>query len=483
MPKLIKRVAVIGAGPAGAITLDALAKEQAFDLIRVFERREAPGGSWIGDSSPSPNLSNFASLANRTADPALPIPETLPAQLPKSSQPRYTESSVYPYLETNVDHLPMEYSQEPFPKEPSAHSVSLYGPATPFRPWEVIRSYVESLVNRNGYGDLVSYNTTVENVEKVGAEWKVTLRKDGKESDYWWVEWFDAVVVASGHYWVPFIPRIDGLEEFEKAKLGSVLHSKLFRGRDHFKNKRVVVVGASVSAADIAFDLANTKTAQNPVHAITIGHTANEYFGGEAFNHPRIHNHPTIARVEAGTVHLVNGESIPDVDHIIFGTGYTSTLPYIPQIKLRNNRVPGLYQHIVYQEDPTLLFIGATAAGLTFKVFEWQAVLAARILAGRATLPPTDEMKAWETSRMRERGDGAKFMLIFPDFEEYFEELRLLAGEGEKGLGRKLPVFDKQWMRTFLAGHELRKGMWLRLNAQARAEEATENGETSKAHP
>jgi NADPH-dependent glutamate synthase beta subunit-like oxidoreductase len=41
-----KRVAIIGAGPAGAITIDALAKEKAFDLIRVFERREAPGGCW-----------------------------------------------------------------------------------------------------------------------------------------------------------------------------------------------------------------------------------------------------------------------------------------------------------------------------------------------------------------------------------------------------------------------------------------------------
>lgn len=43
---VVKRVAVIGAGPAGAITIDALAREQAFDVIRVFERREAPGGCW-----------------------------------------------------------------------------------------------------------------------------------------------------------------------------------------------------------------------------------------------------------------------------------------------------------------------------------------------------------------------------------------------------------------------------------------------------
>lgn len=42
----VKRVALIGLGPAGAITIDALVKEKAFDSIRVFERREAPGGCW-----------------------------------------------------------------------------------------------------------------------------------------------------------------------------------------------------------------------------------------------------------------------------------------------------------------------------------------------------------------------------------------------------------------------------------------------------
>jgi cation diffusion facilitator CzcD-associated flavoprotein CzcO len=41
-----KRVAVIGTGPAGAITIDALVQEKAFDTIRVFERREGPGGCW-----------------------------------------------------------------------------------------------------------------------------------------------------------------------------------------------------------------------------------------------------------------------------------------------------------------------------------------------------------------------------------------------------------------------------------------------------
>jgi hypothetical protein len=42
----IKSIAIIGAGPAGAITVDALSQEQAFDSVRVFERREKAGGCW-----------------------------------------------------------------------------------------------------------------------------------------------------------------------------------------------------------------------------------------------------------------------------------------------------------------------------------------------------------------------------------------------------------------------------------------------------
>lgn len=42
----IKRVAVIGAGASGAIALDALLREQHFDVVRVFERREKAGGVW-----------------------------------------------------------------------------------------------------------------------------------------------------------------------------------------------------------------------------------------------------------------------------------------------------------------------------------------------------------------------------------------------------------------------------------------------------
>ena len=232
----------------------------------------------------------------------------------------------------------------------------------------------------------------------------------------------------------------------------------------------MVVVGASVSGADLAFDLVNT--AKSPVHAVVKGHTPNGYFGDEAFNHPMIQKESSIAKVTGRTVHFDDGKTVEDVDHILFGTGYSWTLPFLPNTPVRNNRVPDLYQHVVWKHDPSLLFIGAVNAGLTFKIFEWQAVYAARLLAGRGALPSVEEMSNWESERINARGDGAKFSLVFPDFEDYFNKLRELATEGEEGVGRKLPEFNRDWSCTFLQGHDRRKNMWRRINAEAREKQA-----------
>ncbi|KAH7062977.1 hypothetical protein BKA63DRAFT_189931 [Paraphoma chrysanthemicola] len=477
----VKRVALIGLGPGGAIAIDALAQEKAFDTIRVFERREAAGGCWIEDQEPPPNFdpSALPSLATRKGDLPVQIPSALPSKAPKVQHPRYADSSVYSYLETNVDSSAMSFSQEPIPAGATPLSISKHGEDTPFRHHTLVRKYIEALVHRNGYEKFVSYNTTVERAEKVGNEWRLVLRKDGdvRGEDEWWEEWFDAVVVASGHYSVPYIPHIAGLAEYESAHPGSVKHSKMFRGRDHYRGKRVVVVGASVSAADIAYDVIGI--AKGPVYAVVLGHKPNGYFGDVAFKHPGIVEKPSISHITSTngerTVHFVDGTVVREVDEIIFGTGYSWSLPFLPSVEVRNNRVPGLYQHVVYQKDPSLVFVGAVAAGLTFRVFEWQAVLAARVLAGRASLPSLEEQQKWEEDRIAKRGDGVPFTLVFPDFEDYFETLRRLAGEPEPGQpGRRLPRFDKKWLEAFMAGHERRKKWWAEQNERARLSQTAE---------
>lgn len=119
----------------------------------------------------------------------------------------------------------------------TSRSIQRHGPTTPFRHHTVVQQYIEGLLDRKGYKDFVECGVTVEKVEKVNGSWKLTLRKAGAERDYWWAEEFDAVVVASGHYTVPHVPYIEGLEEFASAYPGSVEHSKGYRGAEKYRQK------------------------------------------------------------------------------------------------------------------------------------------------------------------------------------------------------------------------------------------------------
>ena len=235
----------------------------------------------------------------------------------------------------------------------------------------------------------------------------------------------------------------------------------------------MVVVGASVSGMDIAVDL--IPYAQLPIHTIVRGKW-HPYFGGSAFDHPRIQKHPEIKRIDttkdARTVYFDDGRKIEDVDHIILGTGYQWSLPFLRDVEVRNNRLPGLYLHVFKRDDPTLAFIGAVAAGLTFKVYEWQAVLAARYLAGRIELPAMEVQKQWEDDRIASKGDGVPFTALYPDFEDYFETVRRLAGEPTSdGRGRRLPEFEKKWVQDFQNGHQRRIEWWEKQNKIARRQE------------
>lgn len=103
-----------------------------------------------------------------------------------------------------------------------------------------------------------------------------------------------------------------------------------------------------------------TDSAQTPIHAVVRGRY-NVYFGDEAFQHPKIQRRAPISYITPNdrTAHFEDGTSETGVDHIIFGTGFTWTLPFLPQVSTRNNRVPDLYQHVFYRHDPTLCFVGA----------------------------------------------------------------------------------------------------------------------------
>ena len=133
----------------------------------------------------------------------------------------------------------MSFTQEAIPAVISRQTLERYGADAPFRHWSVIRQWVEDIFTRGGHDELVEFSTTVEKAEKQGQQWNLTFRKEAPGSlvNEWRVEKFDAVVVASGHYNLPYIPDIIGLPEYEDRYPGSIRHCKHYRSADEFRGK------------------------------------------------------------------------------------------------------------------------------------------------------------------------------------------------------------------------------------------------------
>lgn len=131
----------------------------------------------------------------------------------------------------------MSFTTEPFPETLTDRIREKYGDDAPFRGRGQIRDWVEDIFVRNGHEKLLELSTTVELAEKKGDEWVLTLRKELPGKDQWWQERFDAVVVATGHYNIPWIPDIKGIAEYDERFPGRIVHSKHFRGSDKYKGK------------------------------------------------------------------------------------------------------------------------------------------------------------------------------------------------------------------------------------------------------
>jgi hypothetical protein len=65
---------------------------------------------------------------------------------------------------------------------------------------------------------------------------------------------------------------------------------------------------------------------------------------------------------DTGRIFFSDGSHVDDVENVIFGTGYTFSLPYLPslqeKIKRSDRRLPGVYQHVWNIDDPSLTFVG-----------------------------------------------------------------------------------------------------------------------------
>lgn len=79
------------------------------------------------------------------------------------------------------------------------------------------------------------------------------LSKDLRRNVYE-IRTFDAIFLCNGHYADPYIPHINGFNEF----LGRNVHSHNYRRPDAFTDEVVLICGAGPSGRDISHEIATT---------------------------------------------------------------------------------------------------------------------------------------------------------------------------------------------------------------------------------
>lgn len=116
------------------------------------------------------------------------------------------------------------------------------------------------------------------------------------------------------------------------------------------------MVGGSISAFDAVHDI--RLVSKLPV--ISSLRKPNPLFTEAAFKHPDIIVKTQIESFspDSGRITFLDGSSVDDVDIILFATGYDFSVPFLPDLKGVNKRIPGLYQHVFKTDNPSLAFIG-----------------------------------------------------------------------------------------------------------------------------
>lgn len=178
-----------------------------------------------------------------------------------------------------------------------------------------------------------------------------------------------------------------------------------------------------------------------------------------------------------GTVTLVDGQILTDIDRVVVATGYHCTFPFLSQyhndalkpteadekvLVTDGLQMHNLHKDIFYIPDPTLAFIGVPYYTATFSLFEFQAQTVAAVYSGQAQLPSKAEQRTEYNRRIEEKGYGRTFHSLRGQDAEYANELRAWINPGIVAAGGK-PVegHTNEWHEQFALLREKFKSLGL----------------------
>ncbi|XP_039141824.1 flavin-containing monooxygenase FMO GS-OX5-like isoform X2 [Dioscorea cayenensis subsp. rotundata] len=293
------KTAVIGAGPGGLVAARELRREG--HEVTVFEKSTRVGGTWVYDPSTD---------SDRVA----------------------VHGSLYRSLRTNLPRQLMGFLDYPFP----GPSESFVDPRA-FPAHEEVLAFLEGFGRDFGVLEMVRFGAEVVRVwlARDGGEWSVEWRNDdGSVAE----ERFEAVVVANGHYSVPRIADIPGIDKWR----GEQIHSHNYRIPEPFRDQ----VKCVHEDCEVEFD-------------------------------------------DGASLHA---------DCIFYCTGYEYHFPFLETnefISIEDNRVGPLYKHVFPPAvAPWLSFVGIPNKASFFMTLELQSKWIAQVLSGKVTLSSQETLMA-----------------------------------------------------------------------------------------
>lgn len=175
------------------------------------------------------------------------------------------------------------------------------------------------------------------------------------------------------------------------------------------------------------------------------------------------------------TVTLKSGAKLCDIHHVILCTGYHLTLPFLPQfhsdttpVDKANDRLVvtdgtqfhNLHKDIFYIEDPTLAFIGVPFFTATFTLFEFQAMVVAKVLSSQASLPRKAAMRSEYITKVKRKGYGKAFHSLRGQEVAYVNELIAWVNCDLERAGKgKLNGHTDRWHNAMADGLERMKAL------------------------
>jgi dimethylaniline monooxygenase (N-oxide forming) len=326
-----------------------------------------------------------------------------------------------------------------------------------------ILDYLRKYTNHFQLRQYIQFDTSVKSVRREDKGWKIVIERKG-ETNTWY---FGRVIVCSGRYQYPHIPKFTGQETFT----GEIIHSMDYSTPELYSDKRVLVVGAAASAVDIAAELGqhaekviiaarqfgiylpninkglpadfstNRLTLNLPkfllrsvivsilkksYEALQVDFEKFPWYTAEKLDPDKTRgavNTAIIHAINDGTVtlkkmftHIEGSEVVfPDgtretIDTIILGTGFEVKYPFLPDDLFDSVAGDlGLYLHIFYLPDNTIAFTGTTAgAGAFPPVAELQARRVCAVWSGDYPLPALSRMQKSINQRQKDMVNGKK---------------------------------------------------------------------------